>query len=145
MDIFKIFYKINYRKFLVIMVCFLLFNFFAFSIGYSFGTNGLSNSVLVSSNSSNILIKLEKGNTEKGKKVFQNLCADCHYTDRKDFKMDTPGLKGILKEKILPVSKKPATPDNIKNLIRKPYRFMPPFPDLSDEEIADIIEYLKTL
>lgn len=131
MGIFKRCYRNNWRilflkyyrhfypniKFFLIMVSFLFFTFFAFSTGYSSGINVLSNSVLVSSNSSNILAKLEKDNIEKGKKIFQNLCADCHYTDRKDFKVDTPGLKGILKEKILPVSKKPATPENIKSLI----------------------------
>lgn len=89
--------------------------------------------------------KSYKGDAKKGKKLFENLCSYCHYSDSTDFQGRAPGLKGILQNKILPVSKKPATVENVIILMKKPYRFMPSFPDLTDEQINDIVAYLKTL
>lgn len=54
-------------------------------------------------------------------------------------------LKGILKKPRLPVSKKPATPENIANQLKKPYRRMPSFSYLADEQISNIIDFLNTL
>ncbi|GBE37750.1 hypothetical protein BMS3Bbin08_00346 [bacterium BMS3Bbin08] len=53
-------------------------------------------------------------------------------------------LKGILKKPRLPVSKKPATPENIANQLKKPYRRMPSFSYLADEQISNIIDFLNT-
>ncbi|MEW6418126.1 MAG: cytochrome c [Nitrospirota bacterium] len=56
-----------------------------------------------------------------------------------------PGHKGILKNPLLPVSKKPATPENIVHQLKKPYKDMPSFSYLSDTEVQNIIAYLNTL
>lgn len=84
------------------------------------------------------------GNIEKGENLFVSKCAFCHHTTKKDTKVG-PGLKGIFKEKLLPASKKAATRENIRNQIKTPYAKMPAFPDLEEQDIRDIIEYLRVL
>jgi cytochrome c2 len=84
------------------------------------------------------------GNIEKGENLFVSKCAFCHHTAKKDTKVG-PGLKGIFKEKFLPASKKAATRENIRNQIKTPYAKMPAFPDLSEQDIRDIIAYLRVL
>jgi len=84
------------------------------------------------------------GNIEKGENLFVSKCAFCHHSDRKDKKVG-PGLKGIFKEKFLPASKKAVTRENIRNQIKSPLANMPAFPDLSEQDIQDIIAYLRVL
>ncbi|UCD72400.1 MAG: cytochrome c [Syntrophobacterales bacterium] len=84
------------------------------------------------------------GDIEKGENLFVSKCAFCHHTDSKDKKVG-PGLKEIFKEKALPVSKKAVTKDNIRNQIKYPVANMPAFPDLLEQDIRDIIEYLRVL
>lgn len=84
------------------------------------------------------------GNIEKGENLFVSKCAFCHHTDSKDIKVG-PGLKGIFKEKVLPASKKAVTRENIRNQIKNPLANMPAVPDLSEQDIRDIIEYLRVL
>lgn len=135
----------SYAKLLGIIVALLTFNLLAFSTGYSLVTGGFEKPSIENKTEIQMIAKNGKGNVEKGRVLFQNNCSSCHYTDKKDFKRAAPGLKDILKEKTLPVSKKPATVENVINQIKKPYRYMPSFADLSDEEIENIIAYLKTL
>ena len=84
------------------------------------------------------------GNIEKGEELFASKCSFCHHTDRKDEKVG-PGLKGIFKEKLLPASKKAVTRENIRNQIKNPLANMPAFPELSKQDIQDIIAYLRVL
>lgn len=91
-----------------------------------------------------------KASAEKGQRIFEDECGICHYADRADNKQG-PGMKGLFKNKLLPVSHKPATEENIReqiskgNLQGKPMP-MPAFGDqLSAEQMDDLIEYLKTL
>lgn len=84
------------------------------------------------------------GDIERGENLFVSKCAFCHYTDRKDKKVG-PGLKGIFKEKALPMSKRPVTRENIRNQIKNPFANMPVIPDLSEQDIRDITEYLRVL
>lgn len=85
-----------------------------------------------------------------GQKIFEQQCALCHYSDQSNNKIG-PGLKGILKNKQLPFSHKPATVANVREQIEKgnpqgkPMP-MPPFAGkLSAKDISSLIEYLKTL
>lgn len=85
-----------------------------------------------------------------GQQIFEQQCALCHYPDQAKNKIG-PGLKGILKNKQLPFSHKPATVANVREQIEKgnpqgkPMP-MPPFADkLSAKDISNVIEYLKTL
>ena len=80
----------------------------------------------------------------KGEKLFKSKCSFCHKTNSTETLVG-PGLAGILKKSGLPASNEPATPENIKKRLRKPYKNMPSFSYLSDEEVRNIISYLKTL
>jgi mono/diheme cytochrome c family protein len=79
-----------------------------------------------------------------GRALFESKCGFCHYADRADSKLG-PGLKGVLAGEKLPASGRPATPANVKNQLLTPYRSMPSFDALSEQEIEDLIAYLGTL
>ncbi len=87
---------------------------------------------------------LHQGNAEKGAALFKSKCLSCHYADKEENKHG-PGLKNILKKERLPFSKRPANVENIKNQLKTPFLAMPSFVSLSQQEIADLIAYLKTL
>lgn len=87
---------------------------------------------------------------KEGQKIFEQQCALCHYSDQANNKIG-PGLKGILKNKQLPFSHKPATVANVREQIEKgnpqgkPMP-MPPFAGkLPAKDINNLIAYLKTL
>jgi cytochrome c2 len=93
---------------------------------------------------SKIVLKTDSESILKGKKLYETKCYFCHDAFSTKWGVG-PGHKGILKNPLLPVSKKPATPENIANQIRKPYRDMPSFSYLSDEDVQNIIAFLNTL
>ena len=67
-----------------------------------------------------------------------------YYADSKNTK-DGPGLRDLFKKKNLPYSGRPATAANVRRQLLRPAMAMPSFAKLSDQEIADLIAYLKTL
>ncbi len=80
----------------------------------------------------------------RGKNLFDAKCGFCHNA----YSTETivgPGLKGVLKNPELPFSRLPATPDNIRNQLRRPFSRMPSFDYLTEEEVEDIIAFLNTL
>ena len=85
-----------------------------------------------------------QGSAEKGTAIFKSKCISCHYADKEESKQG-PGLKNVLKREKLPFSKRPANVDNIKKQLKTPFLAMPSFFSLSEQEIADLIAYLKTL
>ncbi len=85
-----------------------------------------------------------KGSAEKGAALFKGKCLSCHYPDKEESKHG-PGLKNVLKKEKLPFSRRIATVDNIKKPLKTPFLTMPSFVSLSEQEIADLIAYLKTL
>jgi len=85
-----------------------------------------------------------KGNAEDGAALFKNKCFSCHYADKEESKQG-PGLKSILKREKLPASERPASVENIKKQLKTPFLVMPSFASLSEQEIVDLIAYLKTL
>ncbi len=84
------------------------------------------------------------GNAENGFRIYQSLCAACHFPDQEDRKMG-PGLKGILRKEKLPASGRPASPENILKQLTTPFMAMPAFTTLTGQETADLLTYLKTL
>jgi mono/diheme cytochrome c family protein len=85
-----------------------------------------------------------------GQKIFEEQCALCHYADQVKNKIG-PGMKGILKNKELPFTHKPATEANVREQILKgnpqgkPMP-MPPFEGkLSAKDMSNLMAYLKTL
>lgn len=91
-----------------------------------------------------IVIKTDAASIAKGKEMYESKCYFCHDAYGNETIVG-PGHKGIMKNPYLPVSKKPATPENVANQIRNPYRDMPSFSYLSDEDILNLIAYLNTL
>ena len=96
------------------------------------------------STGSKITVRTDKKSIEAGKVLFNEKCYFCHDANSTK-NIVGPGLKGILKNKTLPLSKKPATPENIASQLKNPYKDMPPFTYFSDEDVQNIIAYLNTL
>jgi mono/diheme cytochrome c family protein len=81
----------------------------------------------------------------KGRLVFDHRCYVCHQRDSDRVKDIAPPLDGLFKRERL-VTGKPVTPANVKEIIKTgPTPNMPAFQyTLSDPEIDDLIEFLKT-
>lgn len=88
---------------------------------------------------------IKPGDAAKGKDVFEGTCSACHNADSTEAKVG-PGLKGLFKKAALGNKKKP-TDANVLEIINKGSGgTMPPLADqLTDQEKADVIAYLKTL
>jgi len=87
----------------------------------------------------------KSGSATKGKAVFEEKCAMCHFADS-DAKKIGPGLKGISKRGTFTVNSNKVTDENLKNWIENGDSLMPPFKDALDEQqIRDVIAYVKTL
>ena len=83
------------------------------------------------------------GNAAAGATVFQSACAVCHTTT--DQKKVGPGLAGLYKKSALP-NAEPVNDQNIENWIRNGGGNMPGFKGiLADEQMRDLVAYLKTL
>ena len=89
-------------------------------------------------------IRTDPESIAAGKQLFKRKCVICHDIESSEMRTG-PGLVGILKKSKLPVSKKPATPENIKRQLLDPYERMPSFTYLSEEDIQDLIAFLNTL
>jgi cytochrome c len=81
----------------------------------------------------------------RGKSLFQQKCAVCHY-DTSDQRKIGPGLKGLSKRGTFSVNGNKITDDSLKNWITNGDQLMPPFKDVLEEaQIKDVIAYVKTL
>lgn len=94
--------------------------------------------------SDNLLLITDAESSNRGKKLFEESCSFCHdpYSTNS---LVGPGLKGILKNPTLPSSKRPSTPENITTQLKTPYKRMPSFSNLSQDNITDLIAFLNTL
>lgn len=91
-----------------------------------------------------IEIREDQESIVQGKTLFETKCSTCHDANSTQTIVG-PGLKGVLKKTRLPVSNRPATPENIRSQLKMPFNRMPSFEYLSEEEIHDIIAFLNTL
>lgn len=91
-----------------------------------------------------VVVRKDLESIKKGQELYESKCTFCHdpYSDRT---MVGPGHKGLLKNPIFPVSKRPATPENVAEQLRNPFQYMPSFAYLADEEVLDVIAFLNTL
>jgi hypothetical protein len=89
-------------------------------------------------------IKTDPESVGKGKNIFDSKCKFCHDAYSSETIVG-PGLQGIMKKKRLPVSERPATPENIILQLKEPFSRMPSFEYLTEEETSDIIAFLNTL
>ena len=83
--------------------------------------------------------------TARAKEIFQDYCFLCHDRASERVKPLGPSLDGLFKRKTLVVGK-PVNEANIAEVIKTgPTSGMPAFRyALSDEEIGDLVEFLKT-
>jgi len=91
-----------------------------------------------------VVVKTDPKSIAEGKGLYESKCIFCHdpYSTRKIF---GPGHQGILKNPLLPASGKPATPENIINQLRNPFRNMPAFSELPENDVLNVIAFLNTL
>ncbi|UCE42898.1 MAG: cytochrome c [Candidatus Aminicenantes bacterium] len=84
------------------------------------------------------------GNADQGASFYNTNCLSCHHADSEEKKLG-PGLKGLFKNEKLPHTGRPATVENVKQQLIRPALVMPSFTKLTEQEIADLIAYLKIL
>jgi cytochrome c len=85
------------------------------------------------------------GSAVKGKDVFTQKCAMCHFAES-DAKKIGPGLKGMSKRGTFTVNGNKVTDEALKTWIENGDTMMPPFKDvLEPAQIKDVIAYVKTL
>ena len=85
-----------------------------------------------------------EGRIGVGKTIYDTKCLPCHSPDTEERKIG-PSLMGLLTKDSLPHTGNPATVENIKKQLIRPALTMPAFKDFTDQEVADIIAYLKTI
>lgn len=93
---------------------------------------------------SKIIVRTDAESVKKGKDLYESKCYFCHDAYGNETLVG-PGHKGILKNPLLPVSKKPATPENVAEQIRNPFRDMPSFSYLTEEDVLNLLAFLNTL
>ena len=87
----------------------------------------------------------QKGDSAKGKEVFESNCSVCHNSDSDEAKIG-PGLKGVSKKAKMSTADKKPTDANILEKVNTGGNGMPPYKDtLSDAEKTNLIAFLKTL
>jgi len=89
-------------------------------------------------------IRTDRLSIGRGRTLFLSRCATCHDALSTNTIVG-PGLKGLLKNPALPVSKHPATAESLRFQLRQPMGRMPSFAYLSEDEMNDLIAYLNTL
>lgn len=84
------------------------------------------------------------GQEASGHELFAARCAGCHYPNSED-PLHGPGLQGLYKKKYLP-SGAPANDDRVTAVILHGRNMMPAFGNnLNDQQLDDLIAYLRTL
>lgn len=91
-----------------------------------------------------IIARTDAESIKRGKELYESKCYFCHDAYSNENLLG-PGHKGILKNPLLPVSKKPATPENVAAQIRTPRGEMPSFSYLSEDDVQSLIAFLNTL
>lgn len=81
---------------------------------------------------------------ERGRLIYRKHCISCHDPESRE-PVAGRGQKDILRRELLPVSGRPATPENIERQLREPIGTMPAFDWMDRRQIEDLIAYLKTL
>ena len=85
------------------------------------------------------------GSATRGKEVFDQKCALCHFADS-DQKKIGPGLKGISKRGTFTVNGNKVTTDSLTKWIETGDSLMPGMKDvLEPAQIRDVVAYVKTL
>lgn len=120
------------------------FAFVVFSISAGFySIKALSAKPTLSEETNAVSSEID-GSAEIGESLFMTKCLSCHYPDSEDKKLG-PGLKDLFRKEKLPHSGRPATVESVKQQLIQPVMVMPSFAKLTEQELADLIAYLKIL
>jgi mono/diheme cytochrome c family protein len=146
----KILFVKRYKKFyelaktLGIAAVLLTFAMAGMSGGYYFLAGEAMGKLSATGEEPKLELRTDAKSIDRGKDLYESKCFLCHdpYSNET---ITGPGHKGILKNPLLPVSGKPATPENIAGQLMNPYNQMPSFDYLSIDERSDIIAFLNTL
>ncbi len=111
----------------------------------SAGRSNIKEETPMTPKSERSMVRTDQESISKGKNLFEKLCKVCHDAYSDTITVIGPGLKGLLKNDLLPVSKKPATAENILIQFDKPLNKMPSFHWISEEDKLNIIAFLNTL
>ena len=85
------------------------------------------------------------GSAARGKLIFEQKCAICHFADKAEKKIG-PGLKGISKRRTFTVNGNKVTTESLTKWIETGDSQMPGMKDLLDAaQIRDVVAYVKTL
>ena len=85
------------------------------------------------------------GSATRGKEVFDQKCALCHFADS-DAKKIGPGLKGISKRGTFTVNGNKVTTESLTTWIENGDTLMPGMKEtLEPAQIKDVVAYVKTL
>jgi cytochrome c len=95
--------------------------------------------------------KVATGDPKRGEEIFfkKSDCSTCHYPDKNyDQVLVGPGLKDLFKRQNLG-NGKPVNDQNVKEWIKSggtgKIGTMPSHPDLTDQQVNDLLAYLKSL
>jgi len=80
-----------------------------------------------------------------GRRLYDNYCDRCHepYSTRGK---KGPGLKGVFREKYLPISGLPANDERVGDIIRLGRKEMPGYSQtLNQHDMDDLLAYMHTL
>lgn len=83
-----------------------------------------------------------QGSADQGKQLFDTTCTSCHAID--DKVVVGPGLKGFFSKSTL-LNGKPVNDANVAEWIKMGSTTMPGNPALSEQDLAHLNSYLKTL
>lgn len=89
-------------------------------------------------------VALDTPLVRRGAEIFVENCSTCHYADKTETKIG-PGFKGLFQRDRLPFKKVPVTEDAIVSQLRFPFKKMPRFMSLTQQQIRALTAYLKTL
>lgn len=82
---------------------------------------------------------------DRGEYIFKNRCVFCHDPASEEPRVG-PGFGGMVSKKsFFPVSGRRINLRIFKELLREPSGIMPPFGDLTDQELEDVYRYLEGL
>jgi mono/diheme cytochrome c family protein len=84
------------------------------------------------------------GDAKAGHAIFVLECVSCHEPDSRK-SLFGPGLVGLTRREALPASGLLPTAENIWRQLVNPVGNMPSFVTFSDQEITDLLAYLRTL
>ncbi|MBI4690436.1 MAG: cytochrome c [Nitrospirae bacterium] len=134
-----------------IIIALTTFGMIGTSAGYyllvtKFGTEKMPETVFkkVVTGKIDIMVKADNESINNGKELYESKCYFCH-DPLSNKTIVGPGHKGILKNPLLPVSRRPATPENVAIQLKNPFKDMPSFSYLSDDQVQEIIAFLNTL